>query len=83
MDSRFFRRYIDVLNENAGPVNDDWFKSGSFQTYKKPAVEKYEIAQRPGTIETLEGPVGYDKGHYIMTGPKGENILSVLKSLTH
>ena len=67
-----FRKYINLLNENAGPVNDDWFKSGSFQTYKKPAVEKYEIAQKPGTIETLEGPVGYDKGHYIMTGPKGE-----------
>jgi len=53
-------------------VNDAWFNSGSFQTYKRPAKEKYEIAQEPGTIQTLEGPVKYPAGYYIMTGPKGE-----------
>lgn len=53
-------------------ITDDWFKTDSFQTYKRPAKEKYEIAQEPGTIETLEGPVKYPAGYYIMTGPKGE-----------
>lgn len=53
-------------------INDKWFDQGSFKTFKKPAKERYEIAQAPGTIETLEGPVKYDTGFYIMTGPKGE-----------
>jgi hypothetical protein len=53
-------------------ITDEWFKTGAFNTYKKPAVEKYEIAKTPGTVETLEGPVRYEAGHYIMTGPKGE-----------
>ena len=43
-----------------------------FQTYKKPNPEKYEIAQQDGTIQTLEGPVNYRAGYYILTGPKGE-----------
>lgn len=60
---------ISDLKEN---VNDAWFETGSFKTFKKPAQEKYTIAQEPGTIETLEGPVKYDAGFYIMTGPKGE-----------
>ena len=60
---------ISQLLEN---INDDWFTTGSFKTFKKPAKEHYEIAQEPGTIETLEGPVKYDAGFYIMTGPKGE-----------
>jgi hypothetical protein len=53
-------------------INDAWFKQGSFKTFKKPAREKYEIAQQAGTVQTLEGPVKYEAGHYIMTGPKGE-----------
>ena len=53
-------------------INDAWFKQGSFKTFKKPAREKYEIAQQAGTVQTLEGPVNYDAGFYIMTGPKGE-----------
>ena len=52
-------------------INDNWFRDG-FETFKKPAKEKYEIATEPGTIETLEGPVKYPAGYYIMTGPKGE-----------
>ena len=58
--------------ESMEGITDDWFKHGSFETYKKPAKEKYEIADEPGTIETLEGPVKYPAGYYIMTGPKGE-----------
>lgn len=53
-------------------VSDDWFKTGSFKTFKKPAREPYEIAQQDGVLQTLEGPVNYKAGFYIMTGPKGE-----------
>ncbi len=61
------------INEVTAPqINDKWFEQGSFKTFKKPAKERYEIAQEPGTIETLEGPVKYETGFYIMTGPKGE-----------
>ena len=60
------------INELENGVNDAWFKQGSFDTFKKPAQEKYEVAQQAGTVQTLEGPVRYEAGHYIMTGPKGE-----------
>jgi len=60
------------INELENGITDAWFKQGSFETYKKPAQEKYEIAQQAGTVQTLEGPVQYEAGHYIMTGPKGE-----------
>ena len=59
---------ISQLLEN---ITDDWFNNG-FETYKKPAKEKYEIAQQDGTIKTLEGPINYKAGYYILTGPKGE-----------
>jgi hypothetical protein len=72
MDATFFRKYSNMIVEAETAINDAWFEKGSFETFKKPAVEKYEIAQSPGTVETLEGPVKYDAGHYIMTGPKGE-----------
>ena len=65
----------DLINivENAGTgITDDWFKSGSFETYKEPNPEQYEIAKTDGIIDTLEGPVNYKAGFYIMTGPKGE-----------
>jgi len=52
-------------------ITDDWFSDG-FKAYKRPAKEQYKIASAPGTIETLEGPVKYPAGYYIMTGPKGE-----------
>lgn len=63
------RKLINVVTES---ISDDWFKHGGFQTYKRPAKERYEIASEPGTIQTLEGPVKYPAGYYIMTGPKGE-----------
>jgi hypothetical protein len=62
------REFINIVEG----ITDNWFIKGSFDTYKRPAREKYEIAQEPGTIETLEGPVKYPAGYYIMTGPKGE-----------
>ena len=63
------RNLINIINES---INDDWFTNGSFRTFKKAAPVKYELAHKAGTVETLEGPVRYDIGHYIMTGPKGE-----------
>ena len=60
------------INEVVTQINDKWFDQGSFKTFKKPAKERYEIARQAGTVQTLEGPVNYEAGHYIMTGPKGE-----------
>ena len=58
------------LMESAG-ITDAWFADG-FKTYKKNNPVPYQVADRAGTIQTLEGPVAYDAGFYIMTGPKGE-----------
>jgi len=66
------REYINIVESLGKGITDDWFKDGGFKTFKRPAKEKYEIATSPGTIDTLEGPVNYPKGFYIMTGPKGE-----------
>ena len=63
-------RLIENLERKG--IDDDWFRHGSFKTYKVPAREPFEIADRDGTIDTLEGPVKYKKGFYIITGPKGE-----------
>ncbi len=65
--------YLDEkkLTENRTGIDDAWFQDG-FKTYKKPQPEKYEVATADGEIQTLEGPVKYKKGYYIMTGPKGE-----------
>jgi hypothetical protein len=64
------REFINIVEGLR--VTDEWFKDGGFKTYKRPAKERYEIASEPGTIDTLEGPVKYPAGYYIMTGPKGE-----------
>jgi hypothetical protein len=65
------KEFINIVESMDG-ITDAWFKHGGFETYKKAAKERYEIANEPGTIDTLEGPVKYPKGFYIMTGPKGE-----------
>jgi hypothetical protein len=52
-------------------VDDSWFKDG-FKTFKKATPVKYQVANTDGTLQTLEGPVSYKAGYYIMTGPKGE-----------
>lgn len=64
------REFINIVEGHG--ITDAWFKHGGFETYKKPAKEHYEIADAPGTIDTLEGPVKYPAGYVIMTGPKGE-----------
>jgi dUTP pyrophosphatase len=42
------REYINIVEG----ISDAWFKTDSFQTYKRPAKEKYEIADTPGTIDS-------------------------------
>ena len=64
------REFINIVEGMR--ITDDWFIKDSFKTYKRPAKERYEIADEPGTIDTLEGPVKYPAGYYIMTGTKGE-----------
>ena len=64
------RNYINLF-EDVG-VSEEWFSTGSFKTYKQPNPEQYEIAKEDGVIQTLEGPVNFKKGFYILTGPKGE-----------
>jgi hypothetical protein len=54
-------------------ITDDWFEHDTtFTAFKPPKPIQYEIAKDAGTIETLEGPVKYEAGHSIVTGPKGE-----------
>jgi len=65
------REFIKIVETSEG-ITNDWFKTGAYETYKKPAKEKYKIADTDGQIETLEGPVNYKAGYYILTGPKGE-----------
>ena len=60
-----------LINLMEDAINDAWFRDG-FETYKRPNPERYEIAQQDGTLQTLEGPVNYRRGYYILTGPKGE-----------
>lgn len=64
------RKYINLFEDQR--ITDDWFANSAFNAYKKPNPEQYEIAQEDGVIQTLEGPVTYQSGDYIMTGPKGE-----------
>ena len=60
------------INEVTSKITDDWFDDKSFQTFKKANPISYKRAVEPGSIETLEGPVNYQAGYYIITGPKGE-----------
>lgn len=62
------RKLINLMEDT---VNDAWFRDG-FKTYKKSNPERYEVAQQDGILQTLEGPVHYRQGYYILTGPKGE-----------
>jgi len=64
------KEYIESVQGST--VGEEWFNTGAFMAYKRPAREPFEIADKPGSIDTLEGPVKYPAGYYIMTGPKGE-----------
>ena len=63
------REYINLIE---GKINDSWFKDGAFNTFKLAKPIHYDTATDSGTIDTLEGPVRYEAGHKIITGPKGE-----------
>jgi len=63
------RRYIDIFEDQ---ITDSWFDKGGFVAFKRQAREPFELADEPGVVNTLEGPVRYPTGYYIMTGPKGE-----------
>ena len=65
------KQFLNIV-EAAEGINDHWFAHGSFETYKHANPIHYKTAISPGTIETLEGPVDYQAGHKIITGPKGE-----------
>jgi len=65
------REFINIVETMEG-ITDDWFKTGSFETYKHPTPIHYKTAIDSGTVDTLEGPVDYQAGHQIITGPKGE-----------
>lgn len=71
MINQIFRKYLNILSEDMDSINDEWFKDG-FKTFKIANPVSYEVAKTDGSIETLEGPVSYKAGFYIMTGPKGE-----------
>lgn len=65
------REYINIVEGQS--ITDEWFKKGSFTAFKKPdRREPFTVAKDSGSISTLEGPVPYKAGDYIMTGPKGE-----------
>ena len=66
------REYINIVESLDKGITDEWFAHGSFETYKHPTPIHYKTAIASGTVETLEGPVDYQAGHKIITGPKGE-----------
>ena len=70
-DPEYMARLRRIV-EDVSRINDDWFRSGAFRTWKNASPVKYEIADAAGTVDTLEGPMRHDAGHYIMTGPRGE-----------
>jgi hypothetical protein len=63
------REYINLIE---GKIDDGWFKDDAFKTVKLAKSIHYDTATEPGTVDTLEGPVKYEAGHKIITGPKGE-----------
>jgi hypothetical protein len=65
------KEFMNIVESMEG-ITDDWFKQGSFETYKHPTPIRYKTATDSGTVDTLEGPVDYQAGHKIITGPKGE-----------
>ena len=65
------REFINIVESMEG-ITDAWFEKGSFETYKHPTPIHYKTAIASGTVDTLEGPVDYQAGHKIITGPKGE-----------
>ena len=54
-------------------ICEEWFgHPDTFETFKVPAKEPFRIAYCSGVIETFQGPMEYERGHAILTGPMGE-----------
>jgi len=66
------KNYITLVESEMEGISDKWFKDGAFKTFKLAKPIHYDTATDSGTIDTLEGPVKYQAGHKIITGPKGE-----------
>ena len=64
------RNLINLMEDQG--VTDAWFRDGGFETYKLASPVIYATAETPGMINTLEGPVKYQAGYKIVTGPNGE-----------
>ena len=64
------RNLINLMEDQG--VTDAWFRNGGFETYKLASPVIYATAETPGMINTLEGPVKYQAGYKIVTGPNGE-----------
>ena len=68
-----FTQFCTTILE-AAAIGEEYFNDPkAFDAYKTPIPIHYKVAEGPGTCQTLEGPVGYEKGHRIMTGVKGEH----------
>jgi hypothetical protein len=66
------KNYITLVESEMEDISDKWFKEGAFKTFKLAKPIHYDTATDSGTVDTLEGPVRYQAGHKIITGPKGE-----------
>ena len=66
------RKFINIISEEVDAINDEWFRDGSFNTFKKPTPIKYEAPGQAGEVNTLEGPMKHSATAVIITGPKGE-----------
>lgn len=68
------KRFTQFLREETqSGITEEWFDhEDTFSAFKPPKPIQHETATESGTIETLEGPVRYEEGHKIITGPKGE-----------
>jgi hypothetical protein len=51
MDPKICRKYLDMLSES---INDNWFSTGSFETYKKATAIKYQTADKAGLIRLMQ-----------------------------
>jgi hypothetical protein len=53
-------------------ISESFFTEGATIAWKKGVNEKFEIAEKDGTLQTKEGPQNYKAGYRILTGPQGE-----------
>jgi len=53
-------------------ISETFFADGARVAWKKGTVEKFEVADHDGEIQTKEGPQKYQAGFCILTGIHGE-----------